>query len=110
MFILPPGKLGCHLDRHENIGRGYLGLETFYRLMNDQTLNDIPLILETPPELSDKEEIDILYSLVKPHVSLETFWVIVQKHFTPHKRTYGHLELQPVQIENSSIPDMGRFG
>lgn len=58
------GKLGCHLDRHENIGRGHLGLSTFTRIMNDKLLDNIPMIIETPPGLSDKEEIDILYSLV----------------------------------------------
>ena len=82
------------MDRHENIGRGYLGLETFCRLMNDETLNDIPLILETPPELSDKEEIALLYSLVKSDVSFEIFWVIVQKHFAPHKHARGHVGFQ----------------
>ena len=102
MLILPSGKLGCHLDRHENIGRGYLGLETFCRLMNDETLNDIPLILETPPELSDKEEIALLYSLVKPDVSFEIFWVIVQKYFETLKHARAHVG--HVQIANSSIP------
>ena len=68
-LVLLPGKLGCHLDRHENIGRGQLGLQTFSRIMNDETLDNIPLILETPPELTDREEIQMLYSLIKSQVS-----------------------------------------
>lgn len=63
--LVHSGDLGCHLDRHENIGRGRLGLDTFSRVMNDRTLDNMPLILETPPHLTDKEEIQILYSLVK---------------------------------------------
>eukprot|EP00058_Branchiostoma_floridae_P009954 XP_002595442.1 hypothetical protein BRAFLDRAFT_69274 [Branchiostoma floridae] len=42
------GEVGCHLDRHENIGRGKIGIEGFRRVMNDPRLNNIPMILETP--------------------------------------------------------------
>ncbi|XP_043918297.1 endonuclease 4 homolog isoform X2 [Protopterus annectens] len=61
------GKLGCHLDRHENIGRGYIGLEGFKYVMNDPLLNDIPMILETPYSSSYDcaMEIQTLYSLCK---------------------------------------------
>ncbi|XP_013386072.1 uncharacterized protein LOC106155683 [Lingula anatina] len=58
------GKCGCHLDRHENIGKGHIGLEGFRRFMNDPKLNNIPFILETP-ECDYGKEIDKLYSLVK---------------------------------------------
>ncbi|PIK34940.1 putative DNA-(apurinic or apyrimidinic site) lyase-like isoform X4 [Apostichopus japonicus] len=43
------GKVGCHLDRHENIGKGFIGLDGFRRLMNDKRFDGIPMILETPP-------------------------------------------------------------
>jgi deoxyribonuclease-4 len=39
---------GSRLDRHENIGKGTLGLTCFQSLMNDPRLSDVPLILETP--------------------------------------------------------------
>ncbi|XP_045104151.1 probable endonuclease 4 isoform X2 [Portunus trituberculatus] len=42
------GKPGDHLDRHENIGKGTIGLEGFRRVMNCDHFNDLPLILETP--------------------------------------------------------------
>lgn len=29
------GVAGCHLDRHENIGRGKIGIEGFRRVMNE---------------------------------------------------------------------------
>ncbi|MGH0164802.1 UNVERIFIED_CONTAM: hypothetical protein FKN15_071945 [Acipenser sinensis] len=42
------GKLGCHLDRHENIGEGEIGLEGFRQIMNEPRLDNMPMILETP--------------------------------------------------------------
>ncbi len=43
-------ELGSRIDRHEEIGKGALGLEAFRLLFNDETLFDIPKILETPKE------------------------------------------------------------
>jgi len=43
-------KQGAHLDRHEDIGKGQLGIQTFELIMNDPLLMDIPKILETPKE------------------------------------------------------------
>ena len=40
-----------HKDRHECIGRGSLGLETFARIVNHPLLQGKPMILETPNEL-----------------------------------------------------------
>lgn len=46
--------LGSHVDRHEEIGKGALGLEAFSLLFNDKRFFDIPKILETPKkELTD---------------------------------------------------------
>lgn len=42
------GPLGCKLDRHENIGKGALGLEGFRRILNDATWRETPGYLETP--------------------------------------------------------------
>lgn len=42
--------LGMHVDRHEDIGKGKLGLDAFKFIMNDSRLFDIPKILETPKE------------------------------------------------------------
>uniref|UniRef100_L7MAL2 Putative major apurinic/apyrimidinic endonuclease/3'-repair diesterase apn1 n=1 Tax=Rhipicephalus pulchellus TaxID=72859 RepID=L7MAL2_RHIPC len=42
------GLVGSHLDRHENIGRGKIGLDGFRRIMNDPRLDHLPMILETP--------------------------------------------------------------
>ena len=41
---------GSGLDRHEHIGRGFLGLSTFRRLLNDRHFARVPKVLETPKE------------------------------------------------------------
>jgi len=40
-----------HKDRHELLGQGSLGLETFRRIVGHPLLRDKPMILETPNEL-----------------------------------------------------------
>ena len=40
--------IGAHKDRHENIGYGYLGFETLYKVVHHPLLEGIPMILETP--------------------------------------------------------------
>lgn len=39
--------LGSRRDRHEHIGRGYLGIEPFERLLRDERFADTPMVLET---------------------------------------------------------------
>ena len=52
-----------HKDRHECLGEGSLGLETFRAIVNHPKLKDKPLILETPNELPGyKREIALLRS------------------------------------------------
>jgi deoxyribonuclease-4 len=40
--------LGSHVDRHEHIGQGFVGIEAFRRLVNDRRLRGLPMLLETP--------------------------------------------------------------
>jgi deoxyribonuclease-4 len=40
--------LGSHVDRHQEIGDGYLGRLPFWRLVNDPRFADTPGVLETP--------------------------------------------------------------
>ena len=56
---------GSRVDRHQSIGKGNIGLEAFRLIMNDERLDDIPLILETPDPSIWAEEIKLLYSLVE---------------------------------------------
>ena len=53
-----------HKDRHERIGHGSLGVETFRRIVNHPVLSGMPMILETPNELPGyAEEIALLRKL-----------------------------------------------
>ncbi len=57
------GDLGSHLDRHENIGKGKLGLAPFRYIM--QNFPDIPKVLETPKEDDgDKINLSVLRRLI----------------------------------------------
>jgi deoxyribonuclease-4 len=57
--------LGSHVDRHENIGEGYIGLEGFRRILTHPGLRDKAFILETPvdKEGDDKRNLEALKSL-----------------------------------------------
>ena len=40
--------LGSRVDRHEHIGKGYIGIEPFRQILQDNRLKELPMILETP--------------------------------------------------------------
>ena len=56
--------LGSHVDRHDSIGKGKIGIDAFRFIMNDERMDDIPLILETIDESIWAQEIKLLYSLM----------------------------------------------
>jgi len=41
-------EFGSRVDRHEQIGKGFIGLKAFELIMNDKRLLNIPKIIETP--------------------------------------------------------------
>ena len=56
--------LGSRLDRHESIGRGFLGAATFRRLLRDRRFRGVPMVLETPGGLPRwKKELALLRRL-----------------------------------------------
>ncbi len=55
--------LGSHVDRHESMGKGAIGMRFFELLMADKRMDGIPLILETPDPSLWAEEIAALYRL-----------------------------------------------
>jgi deoxyribonuclease-4 len=60
--------LGSRVDRHEHIGKGALGLDPFRYIMNDQRMDNLPKILETPKGddyAEDKENMAVLKSLMR---------------------------------------------
>lgn len=50
------GALGSHLDRHESLGKGFLGWEVFEAIARDPRFENVPLILETPDDALWPEE------------------------------------------------------
>lgn len=56
-------ELGVRKDRHESLGRGFLGLGAFENIMNDPNIDEIPLILETIDDSLWAEEIALLRSM-----------------------------------------------
>jgi len=66
--------LGSRVDRHEGLGRGEIGLETFRSLVNDRRFSGRPMILETPKEDENGRPMDpvnlrILRSLLRTQKS-----------------------------------------
>lgn len=56
--------LEAHKDRHELIGKGFLGIEAFKRIINHPVLSNLPMELETPNDIDGyREEIKLLRSL-----------------------------------------------
>lgn len=52
--------LGSKKDRHDNLGRGLIGMEPFHEIVRRKEVQNIPLILETPDETLWKSEIEEL--------------------------------------------------
>lgn len=52
-------KLGSHFDRHEHIGKGFIGLEGMKRLINHPKLRDLPFILETPKKSQEDDKMNL---------------------------------------------------
>ncbi len=57
-------ELNSHVDRHEVLGEGTIGMGFFEQIMRDERFDDIPLILETPDESRWVQEIARLYSVI----------------------------------------------
>jgi len=59
---------GSFVDRHEHIGKGYIGTEGFRHFLNDKRFKDIPGVLETPKDKDYKEDemnLRVLRSLIE---------------------------------------------
>jgi deoxyribonuclease-4 len=53
-------ELHSHVDRHESIGDGTMGITPFKMLMTDDRFDEIPMILETPDNDKWADEIKLL--------------------------------------------------
>jgi deoxyribonuclease IV len=61
------GALGSHIDRHQHIGQGYIGMDGFRRLLTHPKLRNKAFILETPvdKEGDERRNLETLKSLWK---------------------------------------------
>ena len=88
--------LGTRVDRHDHIGRGFVGLGAFEAICRDERFADVPKILETPkdsptPRAEDGREWDVVNAdLLRRLAKGEKVaaWVaIVQAEETKHEVT-----------------------
>lgn len=64
------GKLGSHVDRHEHIGEGEIGLEGFRHIINDPRWYNVAMLLETPKDedlVDDVKNLAALCGLASDH-------------------------------------------
>ncbi len=61
------GQLASHIDRHQHIGQGYIGLDGFRRILTHPKLRSKAFILETPVDQDGDEQrnLDTLKSLCR---------------------------------------------
>ncbi|MBI5124426.1 MAG: deoxyribonuclease IV [Candidatus Omnitrophica bacterium] len=59
--------IGSHVDRHQHIGKGNIGLEAMKRIVNHPALRNAAFILETPKEsdADDRRNLAIVKRMVK---------------------------------------------
>ncbi len=57
-------ELGSRVDRHHSIGEGFIGLDLFKFLMQDERFDNIPLVLETIDSSIWNQEIKLLRSFI----------------------------------------------
>jgi len=55
-------KFESRVDRHHSLGEGEIGIEAFKLIMNDDRMDNIPLILETIDDTIWDKEIELMYS------------------------------------------------
>ena len=51
---------GSRVDRHAHIGKGRIGLGAFRLLVNDRRFRNRPMVLETPKESGDVDDMDVI--------------------------------------------------
>lgn len=53
------GEFGSHVDHHQHIGKGFIGLDGFARVLAEPRIRAVPGILETPQRATDDPTDDI---------------------------------------------------
>jgi len=62
--------LGAGVDRHEHIGNGYIGIRGFSKLLSNERIVKVPLILETPKknENDDRDNLRKVFEILSKNV------------------------------------------
>ncbi len=62
--------LGSGVDRHEHIGKGFIGVKGFKKILSDKRISSVPLILETPKktEADDKRNLQKVFEILSQNV------------------------------------------
>ena len=61
-------EFGSRKDRHEHIGQGFMGLDPFRNLMNDNRFSHVPMYLETAKGDADGEHAGLTWDQVNLQV------------------------------------------
>jgi len=58
--------LSSGVDRHEHIGKGFIGIDGFINLFSDKRISGVPIVLETPKksENDERENLDIVLNIL----------------------------------------------
>ena len=62
--------VGAHKDRHANLGVGYIGFDTLYKIVTDKRFENIPKILETPYVGNSDDDKERLYPPYKFEIEM----------------------------------------
>ena len=57
-------ELGSRVDRHDSLGKGFIGIDLFKWIMKDPRFDAIPMVLETPDDSIWADEIKLLNSFI----------------------------------------------
>lgn len=82
------GALASHLDRHEHIGAGQIGLDGFKALLADKRIWHLPAILETPKEF--------------PTSDVENLWRTIELAIAAGAVKKSEVGTKPVGLETPS--------
>ena len=52
--------MGSGVDRHEHIGKGFIGNDGFRNLISDKRIRNIPMVLETPKKAEDDDKNNLI--------------------------------------------------
>ena len=68
--------LACRVDRHENLGEGYIGLDGFLTIMKHPAFQNIPFLLEVPGFTGGGPDKENIGTVSYTHLTLPTILLV----------------------------------